>query len=139
MPPPDNRHRHVVLATGEPSARPTRVFEFVKPLTVGSDAEMIVISAENWTTFFALRWFFATTLTDTAIDQRLHDGLTWSCEDNLGNQYEGGDYGGGGGNSAGWTYTSLFAPCLDENASSLAVVVTSPIDGDRLSAVLPLR
>lgn len=62
---------------------------------------MTAISAENWTTFFVLRWFFATSLTDAAIDERLHDGLEWLCEDDLGNKYEGGDYGRGGGGQCG--------------------------------------
>ena len=115
------------------------MYEFVQPLYAGNDAEMTAISAENWTTFFVLRWFFATSLTDAAIDERLHDGLEWLCEDDLGNKYEGGDYGGGGGDRAGWTFTSIFAPCLDASASSLTVVVTSPVDGGRLSTVLSLR
>jgi hypothetical protein len=129
---------HVLDVIGDPSARPRRVRELLQILEIEPPGEMTLIGIDEWTTFFELRWFFTTSVIDDDVDDRLHARLTWELNDDLGNIYLGGDYGGGGGNSAHWTFTSQFAPCIHECASSLSISVNSPISGRLLTATISL-
>jgi hypothetical protein len=135
---PENWPKFVLDAIGNPSARPRRALELIQSLHLGPSSEMTLIGIDEWTTFFTLRWFFTTHLTDDDVDHRLQAGLVWSITDDLGNAYVGGDYGGGGGNSKHWTFTSQFAPAIHSGASSLSVDVSSPLAGQHLTATVPL-
>lgn len=97
---------------------------------------MVLVCLEDWTTFFALRWFFATTSLDDDIDRRLQAGLEWTAVDDLGNRYRGGDHGGGGGNAGHWVTTSWFAPRLDPRARQLTLSTSSPADATPLAVTV---
>jgi hypothetical protein len=99
---------------------------------------MLLVCLEDWTTFFALRWFFATTSIDSEIDRRLQAGLEWTAVDDLGTHYRGGDYGGGGGggNCSHWVTTSWFSPRLDPRARQLTFSTSSPTDATPLAVTL---
>lgn len=129
----------VLDAVGDPSARPQRVRELVRLLDIEPSSEMTLIGIDEWTTFFTLRWFFTTQLLDEEVDHRLQAGLTWNITDDLGNAYLGGDYGGGGGNSAHWTFTSQFAPAIHRDASLLSISVSSPTTGEPRMATVSLK
>jgi hypothetical protein len=88
---------------------------------------MTLLSLEDWTTFFAVRWFFATTEPSDEIDHRLQAGLSWEGNDDRGTHYVGGDYGGGGGNSPHWETTTWFSPALDPMARTLRLRFDSPL------------
>ena len=85
----------VIRAANDPAARPVRVIGLVASCPITPPAEMVLVGLEDWTTFFVLRWFFATTSLADDIDRRLQAGLEWTAVDDLGTHYRGGDYGGG--------------------------------------------
>src|SRR5207253_516098 len=91
----DPRMREIVTAANIPT-RPVRVIPLMHSCRLQEPAEMTLLSLEQWTTFFALRWFFATTKPADDIDLRLQAGLRWEGDDDRGNHYIGADYGGGG-------------------------------------------
>ncbi|MCU1401447.1 MAG: hypothetical protein JWN62_4556 [Acidimicrobiales bacterium] len=123
-------NRHILEALASQSSRPERVVELLQSFEVAPDTMLTMIGAEVWTTYFILRWEFRAAGEDPVIDRRLTDGLAWTATDDLGTDYVGGDFGGGGGNSRQWTYSSTFAPALDPMASLLDVVLTSPVNGE---------
>ena len=86
--------------------------ELLRALDIDPPAEMMLIGIDELRTFFSLRSFFATTVVNDDVDHRLQSGLAWDLSDDLGNAYLSGDYGGGGGNSVHWTFTSQFAPAI---------------------------
>lgn len=102
-------------------------------------AEMVLLSLEEWTSSFTIRWFFAAADPNDETDLRLQSGLTWRLMDDQGNSYRGGDYGGGGGNSPHWRMTSYFAPPLNAETNRLTIEVTSPVNGELLATVISLR
>lgn len=116
--------------------RPLRATGLMAACPVSPPAEMTIISLEEWTTSFAIRWWFATPQPSTAIDLLLQDGLHWSAVDQTGASYIGGDFGGGGGNSPRWVASTIFAPALPANWDTITLRVSSPIDGTTL--VIPL-
>lgn len=124
--PPKEWSRFALDAVGEPAARPRRVRELLQVLDIDPPAEMMLIGIDDWTTFFSLRWFFTTRVVNDDVDHRLQSGLGWDLSDNLGNPYVGGDYGGGGGNSAHWTFTSQFAPPFTVGHSSCRSALARP-------------
>src|SRR5437879_973973 len=114
----DPKHREVLSAANDQSSRPVRVIGLAQRCPVDPPAEMTLLSLDVWTTFMALRWFFGTTEPSDEIDHRLQGRLEWEAEDDLGNHYAGGDYGGGGGNSPHWVKTTWFAPPVHPSANS---------------------
>lgn len=119
--------------------RPLRVLGLAETWPIGASADFTVLSLEMWTSHFAIRWaFFSDTASDD-VDRRLQGHtLFWQVEDNLGGSYTGGDFGGGGGSSLRWGCTSMFVPAIDQNATSLHVTISSPVDGEPFEVVIPL-
>jgi hypothetical protein len=123
----DSKHRAIVTAASDHSARPVRVIGLNQRCPLEPPAEMILLSLELWTTFFALRWSFGTAKPADEIDLRLEAGLTWEATDDRKNHYIGGDYGGSGGNSPHWVATTWFSPTLEPTAGSLKLRFDSPL------------
>ncbi len=126
----------VIRAANDPAARPVRVIGLVASCPITPPAEMVLVCLEDWTTFFTLRWFFGTPSLADDIDRRLQAGLKWTAVDDLGTDYRGGDYGGGGGNASHWVTTSWFAPRLDPRARRLTLSTSSPTDATPLAITL---
>ena len=125
--PPKEWSRFAIDADGDPAERPRRVRELLQALDIDPPAEMMLIGIDEWTTFFSLRWFFTTRVVNDDVDHRLQSGLAWDLSDDLGNAYLGGDYGGGGCNSAHWTITSQFAPAVHSGARSCRSALVRPL------------
>lgn len=100
---------------------------------------MVLLSLEERTSSFTIRWFFVAADPNDETDLRLQSGLTWHLMDDQGNSYQGGDYGGGGGNSPHWRMSSHFAPALNAETKRLTIKVTSPVTGELLDTVISLR
>lgn len=129
----------VVQAACDELGRPVEVHRLLESCLGPGPHELTLLSFEQWTTSFTLRWFFSSTEPSEEIDLRLQDGLDWTVSDDLGNSYRGGDYGGGGGNSPHWRMDSWFVPKIALGAQLLSVYVVSPVDGAAIEIHINLR
>jgi hypothetical protein len=123
----------VLRAANDEQARPVRSTGVMAQCPVELPAEMTIISVEEWTTYFALHWWYATPEPSTAMDLRLQDGLSWSGVDDAGGTYLGGDFGGGGGNSPRWVATTMMGPALRTDWIRLDLGATNPSGGSDLT------
>lgn len=133
------RNQMILHALRSDSARPERVLEVLQDCRLSRDSVLTIISIEAWTTYFVLRWRYTGTGDDPAIDARLQDGLEWHGLDDEGRAYEGGDYGGGGGNSKQWIYNTVFAPALNPAAQHLHLAVDPLLTDGSVTLSISLR
>lgn len=123
----------VLRAANDELARPVRSTGVMVRCPVEPPAQMTIISIEEWTTYFALHWWYATPEPSATIDLRLQEGLSWSAVDDAGGAYLGGDFGGGGGNSPRWVTTTMMGPALRTDWTTLDLQATNPNGGPDLT------